>query len=53
MAGWCERRGLAADMNIAGHGIALVDVAEMRRWIEDPRDRLIPRCFVRDPERDQ
>ena len=33
-------------MNVVGHGIDLVDVAEMRRWIEDPRDPLIPRCFV-------
>jgi holo-[acyl-carrier protein] synthase len=35
-------------MNIIGHGIDLVDVAEMRRWIEDPRDPLIPRCFVQE-----
>lgn len=34
-------------MNIIGHGIDLVDIAELRRWIEDPRDPLIPRCFVR------
>ena len=33
-------------MNIVGHGIDLVDIAEMRRWIEDLRDPLIPRCFV-------
>jgi holo-[acyl-carrier protein] synthase len=33
-------------VNVIGHGIDLVDVAEMRRWIEDPRDPLIPRCFV-------
>ncbi len=33
-------------MNVIGHGIDLVDVAEIRRWIEDPRDPLIPRCFV-------
>ena len=33
-------------MNVIGHGIDLVDVAEMRRWIEDPRDPLVPRCFV-------
>jgi len=32
-------------MSIIGHGIDIVDVAEMRRWIEDPRDPLIPRCF--------
>ena len=33
-------------MNVVGHGIDLVDIGEMRRWIEDPRDPLIPRCFV-------
>lgn len=35
-------------MNIIGHGIDLVDIAEMRRWIEDPRGPLIPRCFVQE-----
>ena len=35
-------------VNIIGHGIDLVDIAEMRRWIEDPRDPLIPRCFVQE-----
>lgn len=33
-------------MNVVGHGIDLVDVAELQRWIDDPRDPLIPRCFV-------
>jgi len=33
-------------LNVIGHGIDLVEVAEMRRWIEDPRDPLVPRCFV-------
>ena len=33
-------------MNVIGHGIDLVEVAELRRWIEDPRDPLVPRCFV-------
>lgn len=33
-------------MNVVGHGIDLVDVAELRRWIEDPRDPLVHRCFV-------
>ena len=33
-------------MNVVGHGIDLVDIAEMRRWIDDSRDPLIPRCFV-------
>lgn len=36
------------DVNIVGHGIDLVEVAEMRRWIEDPRDPLIPRCFIQE-----
>jgi holo-[acyl-carrier protein] synthase len=39
---------LAADVNIVGHGIDLVDIAEIRRWIDDPRDPLIPRCFVQE-----
>lgn len=33
-------------MNVIGHGIDLVEVAELRRWIEDPRDPLVARCFV-------
>jgi holo-[acyl-carrier protein] synthase len=33
-------------MNIIGHGVDLVDVVELQRWIDDPRDPLIPRCFV-------
>ena len=33
-------------MNVVGHGIDLVDIAKIRRWIEDSRDPLIPRCFV-------
>jgi holo-[acyl-carrier protein] synthase len=33
-------------VDVIGHGIDLVDVAELRRWIEDPRDPLIPRCFI-------
>jgi holo-[acyl-carrier protein] synthase len=35
-------------MNIIGHGIDLVDITELRRWIEDSRDPLIPRCFIRE-----
>lgn len=35
-------------MNIVGHGIDLVDIVEMRRWIDDPRDPLIPRCFAQE-----
>jgi len=34
-------------MNIIGHGIDLVAVEELQRWIEDPRDPLVPRCFVK------
>jgi holo-[acyl-carrier protein] synthase len=33
-------------VNVIGHGIDLVEVAELRRWIDDPRDPLIPRCFI-------
>ena len=33
-------------MNVVGHGIDVVDIAEIRRWIKDSRDPLIPRCFV-------
>jgi holo-[acyl-carrier protein] synthase len=33
-------------MIILGHGIDLVEVAALRRWIEDPRDPLLPRCFT-------
>jgi holo-[acyl-carrier protein] synthase len=39
-------QGKTCLVNVIGHGIDLADVAEMRRWIEDPRDPLIPRCFV-------
>jgi holo-[acyl-carrier protein] synthase len=42
------RQGSAADVNIVGHGIDLVDITEMRRWIEDPRDPLIQRCFIQE-----
>ncbi|WP_428278411.1 holo-ACP synthase [Candidatus Palauibacter sp.] len=35
-------------MIIVGHGVDLVDVAELRCWIEDRRDPLIPRCFVQE-----
>jgi holo-[acyl-carrier protein] synthase len=33
-------------LNIVGHGIDLVDVVEIGRWISDPRNPLIPRCFL-------
>ena len=35
-------------MNIIGHGIDLVDIAEMQQWIDDPRDPLLSRCFVKE-----
>ena len=35
-------------MNIVGHGVDLVDITEMQRWIEDPRDPLIQRCFIQE-----
>lgn len=35
-------------MNIVGHGIDLVEIFEIKRWIEDPRDPLTPRCFVQE-----
>lgn len=35
-------------MNIVGHGVDLVDIAEMRRWLEDPRDPLVRRCFIQE-----
>src|SRR5713226_1344341 len=37
---------MTALVNVIGHGIDLVHIAELRRWVEDPRDPLIPRCFV-------
>ena len=33
-------------MNILGHGIDLVPIAELQRWIDDARNPLIPRCFT-------
>ena len=35
-------------MNIIGHGIDLVDISAIKRWIDDPRDPLIPRCFLQE-----
>ena len=31
---------------ILGHGIDLVDIADMRRWIDDVRKPLLSRCFT-------
>ena len=33
-------------MNVLGHGIDLVYITELQKWINDPRDPLVPRCFV-------
>jgi holo-[acyl-carrier protein] synthase len=33
-------------LNVVGHGIDLVDVAEIGRWIADSRNPLISRCFL-------
>src|SRR4051812_8244843 len=43
-----KRGRTAVGMTIIGHGVDLVDIAELRRWIEDPRDPLIPRCFIQE-----
>jgi holo-[acyl-carrier protein] synthase len=37
---------VATPMKILGHGIDLVDIAEVQRWLDDPRDPLAPRCFT-------
>ncbi len=31
---------------VIGHGIDLVEIADLQRWIDYPRNPLIPRCFV-------
>jgi holo-[acyl-carrier protein] synthase len=42
-----SKQRLAADVNIIlGHGVDVVNTAELERWISDPSDPLIPRCFV-------
>lgn len=33
-------------ITLVRHGIDLVDIAQLRLWVEDPRDPLIPRCFT-------
>lgn len=33
-------------MNVLGHGIDIVDVSKIQRWIEDPRELLVSRCFT-------
>jgi holo-[acyl-carrier protein] synthase len=32
-------------VNLIGHGIDLVEIAEMQRWIDHPDNPLLPRCF--------
>ena len=36
------------NFGILGHGVDLVDIAEIERWIDDPRNPLLPRCFVQE-----
>ena len=33
-------------MTVIGHGIDIVDIDELSKWIEDPRNPLLSRCFV-------
>ena len=33
-------------MKVVGHGIDVVDIAKIRRWIDDSRNPLVSRCFV-------
>ena len=47
-AGLAGEAAQVAEMNIVGHGIDLVDITKLQRWIDDPRDPLIPRCFVQE-----
>jgi holo-[acyl-carrier protein] synthase len=35
-------------MNIVGHGIDVVEIEEIQRWVEDPRDPFVPRCFAQE-----
>lgn len=42
---WLAAEGKWGPVNILGHGIDLVVVNELRRWIDDPRNPLLPRCF--------
>lgn len=40
------RRRICSIMRILGHGIDLVDIADLARWIEDARNPLLTRCFT-------
>ena len=33
---------------IVGHGVDLVDTTEIKRWMDDPRDPFLSRCFVQE-----
>lgn len=33
-------------MDVIGHGIDLVSIVDLQRWINDPRNPLVPRCFL-------
>ena len=35
-------------IGIVGHGVDLVDIAAICRWIDDARDPLVSRCFVQE-----
>lgn len=36
------------EIGILGHGIDLVDIVSIQRWIDDSRNPLLPRCFVQE-----
>jgi holo-[acyl-carrier protein] synthase len=44
----CAKARSGRDVHIIGHGIDLVDITEIRHWIEDPRDPLVQRCFIQE-----
>ena len=35
-------------VNVVGHGIDVVDIDRIGKWIDDPRNPLIPRCFLQE-----
>lgn len=41
-----EEEAEVRNMTIIGHGIDMVDIAEMERWVDDPLNPLLPRCFA-------
>lgn len=34
-------------MNVVGYGIDIVVIADIQRWLEDPRDPFLSRCFTK------